>query len=298
MMDFFISYNKVDKVWAEGLADWLDQALFTTILQEQDFVPSTNFVSEMHNALKSANRMIMVLSPDYLSSKFPLSEWTAQFATDPSCEHGILILVRVRDCTPDGLLRPIIYIDLVGITADQARKVFLNGIASVIKRKRPLSVIPQQPSAINQKRAEISQKIIGNNTTNIQAGQINNITIKTTKKKLPSIQPVDVVGANIAMRAYIEYLIDRYIDWRQEGIKRGFDKRRFHPSMIHRDIKRDFAARTFLVPQIRFSDLVRYLQIRINNTIIGRNNPNRNYHSFEEHLSKLRGEGKSDDITN
>src|ERR1035441_4162266 len=108
MEDFFISYNKADKAWAEGLANWLDQSLYTTILQEQDFVPSTNFVVEMHNALKSASRMILVLSPDYLSAKFPLAEWTAQFATDPSCERGVMIPVRVRECTPDGLLRPII----------------------------------------------------------------------------------------------------------------------------------------------------------------------------------------------
>src|SRR5208282_3888716 len=54
MEDFFISYNKADKVWAEGLANWLDQAMFTTILQEQDFVAGSNFVSEMHHALKSA----------------------------------------------------------------------------------------------------------------------------------------------------------------------------------------------------------------------------------------------------
>jgi len=52
MEDFFISYNKADKAWAEGLANWLDQAMFTTIIQEQDFVPATNFVAGAHKALK------------------------------------------------------------------------------------------------------------------------------------------------------------------------------------------------------------------------------------------------------
>ncbi len=296
MEDFFISYNKADKVWAEGLANWLDQSLYTTILQEQDFVPSSNFVVEMHNALKSAKRMIMVLSPDYLTAKFPLAEWTAQFATDPSCERGTLVPVRVRECTPDGLLRPIVYIDLVGLSADEARKVFLDGIDSVINRKRPPTASRQQPAAKKQRKTKLSQKIRGDNNTNIQAEQIHNITIKTAGEKLPSIQPPDVVGANVEMRAYIEYLVERYIDWRQEGIKRGIDKRSFHPSMIHRDIKRDFGARTYLVPRGRFDDLVNYLQVRINDTIMGRNNPHRNYHSFEEHLIKLRGKGGNKDV--
>jgi hypothetical protein len=91
------------------------------------------------------------------------------------------------------------------------------------------------------------------------------------------------------MRAYLEYLIDRYIDWRMDGIKKYIDRRPFHPSMIHRDIKRDFGARTYLVPQNRFDDLMQYLQSRIDDTIKGRNNAVRNYHSFEEHLKKLRG---------
>jgi hypothetical protein len=289
MEDFFISYNKADRAWANGLANWLDQAMFTTILQEQDFVPATNFVGEAHKALQSAKRMIMVLSPDYLSAKFPLAEWTAAFATDPACEKGTLIPVRVRECKPDGLLRPIVYIDLVGLNVNEARKIFLDGIASVLKGKRVHESPQTVPTNSKPKRSKFKQSVKGDHNTNIQAEQITNLTIKTTSKKPLSVQPLDVVGANVEMRAYLEYLIDRYIDWRMEGIKKRIDRRPFHPSMIHRDIKRDFGARTYLVPQNRFVDLMQYLQARIDDTIKGRNNAVRNYHSFEEHLTKLRG---------
>jgi len=44
--DFFISYNKADVHWATGIGDWLDQAGYSTILQAQDFVAGSNFVSE------------------------------------------------------------------------------------------------------------------------------------------------------------------------------------------------------------------------------------------------------------
>lgn len=37
MQDFIVSYNKADANWALGIGDWLDQAVFTTILQAQDF---------------------------------------------------------------------------------------------------------------------------------------------------------------------------------------------------------------------------------------------------------------------
>lgn len=132
MEDFFVSYNKADKDWAEGLANWLDQAMFTTILQEQDFVAGSNFVLEMHHALKSAKRLIMVLSPDYLAAKFPEAEWTAAFASDPT----MLMPVRVRECQPDGLLKPIVYIDLTNLPVERAREKFISEIKAALQGKR------------------------------------------------------------------------------------------------------------------------------------------------------------------
>lgn len=152
MKDFFISYNKADKVWAEGLSNWLDQALFTTILQEQDFVAGSNFVSEMHHALKTAKRLIMVLSPDYLTAKFPETEWTAAFASDPTT----LIPVRVRECQPDGLLKPIVYIDLINLPAAQARERFISEIKAALNGKRkgraenPIPSPQRNPTSVNQ----------------------------------------------------------------------------------------------------------------------------------------------------
>lgn len=297
MHDFFISYNRADEVWAIGLCEWLNAAGYTTVCQQQDFVPATNFAVEMHRALQNMRRMIMVLSPDYLSAKFPLAEWTAAFTVDPTCESGTLIPVRVRECKPDGLLRPIVYIDLVGLNASDAQKEFLDGIASVIKRKRPTQSAPRPASARKPKKPRLAQSVTGDGNTTIQAEHIANLTIKTGRKKAPSVQPLNVVGANVEMRAYVEYLVDRYIDWRQAGIKNGMDRRPFHPSMIHRDIKRDFGARTYLVPQTRFADLVHYLQVRINDTITGRNNKHRNFHTYDDHLAKLHGKDKSEVVS-
>jgi hypothetical protein len=135
MEDFFISYNKADRVWASGIGDWLDQAGYTTIIQERDFAAGSNFVSEMHTALQNAKRLILVLSPDFLQAKFPEAEWTAALASDPTGERRTVIPVRIRECRPEGLLKPIRYIDLVGLSEIQARKVLLDEISVSLKMK-------------------------------------------------------------------------------------------------------------------------------------------------------------------
>lgn len=292
MSHFFISYNKADVDWAQRIGDWLDQSNHTATLQAADFVAGSNFVSEMHAALKQSERMILVLSPEYLSAPFPESEWTAAFARDPIGKNRTLVPVRVRECKPDGLLKPVVYIDLVGLALQQAKERFLREIAASKAGGRQQAAASLQPEERRPKARRMSQKVKGDYNTSIQAEHITNLTIKTTSKKLPSVQPANAVGANIEMRAYLEYLIARYIEWRQWGTAKGIDKRRFHPAMINNEVKRQFGARTFLVPQERFKDLIHYLQVRINDTIKGRNNAHRNYHSYEEHLEILHGTNK------
>lgn len=293
MQDFFISYNHADEAWARGIGDWLDQAGFTTILQAADFVAGSNFVSAIHSALEQSQRMILVLSPDYLSARFPEAEWTAAFAKDPIGERCTLVPVRVRECEPGGLLKAIVYIDLVGLGVEQAKSRFLAEIKAMLGGKRVTRERPVSIPTTRAKRSKMTQSVAGSQNTAVQAGHITHLTIKTGSRKAPSVQPLDRVGANTEMRAYIEYLIDRYIDWRMEGIKKGKDKRPFHPSMIHRDVKRDFGARTYLVPKRRFPELAEYLQNRIDDTIKGRNNTHRNYHTFEEHVQLLNGKSQN-----
>jgi hypothetical protein len=65
--DFFISYNRHDRAWAEWIAQQLEQEGYSTIIQSWDFAPGQNFVSMMHEALLTIKRTLLVLSPTYLS---------------------------------------------------------------------------------------------------------------------------------------------------------------------------------------------------------------------------------------
>ena len=115
-MDFFISYNKADRAWAEWIAWQVEQAGYKTIVQAWDFRPGSNFVLEMQRAASEAERTIAVLSPDYLTALLTQPEWTAAFAKDPTGIKGTLLPVRVRKCDLEGLLPQIVHIDLAGLT--------------------------------------------------------------------------------------------------------------------------------------------------------------------------------------
>lgn len=86
--DFFVSYNKADRAWAEWIAWQLEAEGYTTVLQAWDFLPGSNFILGMDQAAQAASRTIALLSPDYFASNFTPSEWAAAFAQDPTGEHG------------------------------------------------------------------------------------------------------------------------------------------------------------------------------------------------------------------
>lgn len=127
-MDFFISYTQADRQWAVWIAAQLEAAGYTTFVQAWDIRPGSNFVIEMQKATAQADRTIAVLSQKYLDSEFALSEWTAAFARDPTGAHGILVPVRVQRVELRGVWPQIVYIDLVGLSAEDARLALLSGV--------------------------------------------------------------------------------------------------------------------------------------------------------------------------
>ncbi len=136
MADYFISYTAADARWAEWIAWVLEgKKKCTTLLQAWDFVPGSNFVLEMQRAASSTSRTIAVLSPDYLRSAYAKPEWAAAFAQDPEGMKRKLGPVMVRDCTPDGLLKAIVHINLVNLTEEEAENALFTGLLGT--RQKP-----------------------------------------------------------------------------------------------------------------------------------------------------------------
>jgi len=114
METFFVSYNSHDRTWAEWIAWTLEEAGHSVIIQAWDFRPGGNFVLDIQRTIQESDRTIAVLSPHFLQAKYTQSEWASAFAQDPQSIERKLIPIRVADCKPDGLLKTIAYVDLVG----------------------------------------------------------------------------------------------------------------------------------------------------------------------------------------
>ncbi len=153
--DFFISYNKADRAWAEWIAWVLENVGYRCVIQAWDFVAGSNFVLEMHKADQACERTIAVLSPEYLESAFAQPEWAAKFAEDPKNENHKLLIARVAECVPTGLLKAIVYIDLVGKNQEQARKILLSEIKTAIAKagRRKPTKAPPFPAGKSEKPA-------------------------------------------------------------------------------------------------------------------------------------------------
>ena len=133
MKDFFISYNKADRAWAEWIAWILEEAGYSVVVQAWDFRPGGNFVLEMHKAAQETQKTIPVLSEDYLKAEFTQPEWTAAFVRDPQGNKRTLIPVRVKECKPTGLLASVTYVDLVGLGGQEARETVLGAFSERAK---------------------------------------------------------------------------------------------------------------------------------------------------------------------
>jgi hypothetical protein len=130
--DFFVSYTGVDENIAEWIAYCLEDAGYKVTFQKWDFRPGNNFVLLMNKALYESEHLIAVLSPSYQEALFAAPEWAATFSDDPQGLSRKLIPVRVKEFRPSGLLKAIVYIDLVphlkNKDKETARTALLDGI--------------------------------------------------------------------------------------------------------------------------------------------------------------------------
>jgi anti-sigma regulatory factor (Ser/Thr protein kinase) len=123
--DFFVSYTGIDRRWAEWIAWQLEAEGYDIVVQAWDFSPGNDWAHEMQRAASTADRVIAVLSPEYMHSRHGEAEWRVFYARDPTGEEARLLPVRVREVDPPGLLMTKIYVDLVGRDAATGRDLLL-----------------------------------------------------------------------------------------------------------------------------------------------------------------------------
>ena len=122
------------------------------MLQAWDFRPGENFIVQMRRAMDASERTLAVMSSAYLESAYASDEWTAAFIHDrPDATR--LLVIRVEPVTLPRLLRPWIYIDLVGLDAEAAARALLEGLEQ--ERRKPAEP-PSFPPATQPGRTKLS----------------------------------------------------------------------------------------------------------------------------------------------
>jgi tetratricopeptide (TPR) repeat protein len=143
--DFYISYVSADEEWASWIAWQLEERLRLddrqpkTFIRAWDVVAGNNEPASMQRALVASERLIAVLTQEYLASAGPgIAEWSTVWADDPLGVQRRVVPVRVKACEPKGFLRTIVPIELVGHNAASASDTLLSGInASLEGRAKP-----------------------------------------------------------------------------------------------------------------------------------------------------------------
>jgi hypothetical protein len=135
--------------------------------------------------------------------------------------------------------------------------------------------------------------VSGGNLTgaNVHVGdRVTNVRVSKSSKR-PASYPEDCIGANLAKRNYVKYLVERYNHYREADARFG-RATQFHYSVLFKNIETTFKAPTYFIPESRFEELVDYLHHRVDNTILGRVNNKRgipNYESFDEYVMEHMG---------
>ncbi|MCM3884018.1 toll/interleukin-1 receptor domain-containing protein [Frankia sp. R82] len=141
--DYLISVADEDGGWGAWIAWELEQRGFLVHLQAWDVLPGNNPVIQMDQAVRHAEKTLLVLSENYLRAPEVQVQWTIAWRGDPTGIQRRLVPVRVAACRPEGILHGISYIDLVDLDDSDAREAFHRGIDAVLRgRNRPTSPPP------------------------------------------------------------------------------------------------------------------------------------------------------------
>ncbi len=144
---FYISYDKLDRPWAEWIAWCLEEVGYKIILDIWSFRPGSNFIAEMSRAMEVSDATIAVLSPNYLTGVYTESQWAAAFSRDPDGKKGRLIPVLVQECKLEGLLAQLVLIDLTVLNEQAAKTTLIERISDRYAKPEQSPLFPHRQEA-------------------------------------------------------------------------------------------------------------------------------------------------------
>ncbi len=126
---FFVSFNSKDEQKAHWIAWTLRDAGHEVAVHTWELPAGGDIPTWMNERLAWAERLIAVVSPDYVTARYSVAEWTAKVWGDPDGKDGSVVPVLVRP-TPQvpPLLAKLSFVDLTGVGEAEARRRLLDGV--------------------------------------------------------------------------------------------------------------------------------------------------------------------------
>ena len=128
--DFFLSYSSKNEVAARFVDEVLIKEGFSVFAQFRNMPPGSNFVREMNEGLKRSEKMIALISPDYIASDHCQAEWSSVYASDAGGLGRKLIPLLVAPADLEPLMRQVVYTSLLDLPAEKAKAAILNAVAA------------------------------------------------------------------------------------------------------------------------------------------------------------------------
>jgi TIR domain len=130
---FFISFNSADKTKAHWIAWTLKEAGHEVAVHDREIPAGGNAPLWMNTKLAWADRLIAVISPDYLPTRYSPMEWASQIWNDPDGTKGSVIPVIVK---PTLGLPPLL--NGLSCSEAEAKRRLFKGVDMPAPPQRPL----------------------------------------------------------------------------------------------------------------------------------------------------------------
>lgn len=185
-----ISHSSVDRVWAEWVAATVSGSGVRVTMAEVEFGAAPEMVEEFVRSLATANRVLALLSHDYLRSDGARAFWDLALASEPADGGRFLVPVRLDNARVTAPFQDRLFIDFVDITNEQrARDLLLteldlpnlaasepsatvDGAPRFPKTPPPVSNLPQRNAIFTGRAAvleSLREQLSGNVTVVLQA---------------------------------------------------------------------------------------------------------------------------------
>jgi len=139
--DVFLSYSSKDRPWVQStLLKFIESKGFKVCFDERDFLIGCNLVETIAKAVCDSRKVVAVLSPDYLSSRWCIQyEFLLTYTRilNKESPFNSLLPIKYRDCQIPEHMNCLKYLDYTKVTAACDRSVIVKILSRLWFYKQP-----------------------------------------------------------------------------------------------------------------------------------------------------------------